>query len=166
LGTKDVNLSLNQDLLVDAVNLIEDYAYGDNGNFSDWLTVRLFIPSYTVFADIVAGGVSDNGIIALIQDEDKVFVPMSDAGKSLVNLEIQLLQQQTPVWSLTKSPELRVIKKLQRDGADIPDDVFEIVTSRYENAQPYVKGDVFTRLFEINPYLGAEYVKMVNDHYS
>jgi hypothetical protein len=162
--TKAINLSLNQELLFDAINTIESYAYSDDGNFSDVLTVKLFVPTYTIFADIMAGTI-DGEFLGLIQDEDSVFVQMSDIGKSLVRCEIETQLHQKPVWDeLPKSPELRLLTKLQRDGVDVSDSVIDIVTDRYEKTTPYIKGNVFQRLLEIDADLPTDFVKFANDN--
>jgi hypothetical protein len=162
--TKAINLSLNQELLLDAINIIESYAYSDGGNFSDVLTIKLFVPTYTVFADIMAGMI-EGELVGFIENEDSVFVEMSDIGKSLVGCEIETQLHQKPAWDeLPKSPELRVLKKLQRDGIDVSDIVIDIVTTRYETTVPYIKGNVFERLSEIDADLTTDFVKFANDN--
>ena len=161
---KVINISLNQELLLDAITIIESYAYSDGGNFSDVLTVKLFVPTYTIFANIIAG-MSDGELVGFIKNNDNVLVEISDIGKSLVGCEIEAQLHQKAVWDeLPKSPELRVLTKLQRDGVDVSDRVIEIVTVRYENTVPYIKGNVFSRLSEIDADLPTDFVKFANDN--
>lgn len=158
--TKAINLSLNQELLFDAISLIESYAYGNQGNFSDELKIKLFVPKYTVFANLIAGQ-KDDMLSALIQDEDEQFIEMSDIGKSIVNCEIKVQLHQIPAWEdLPKSPELRLIIKMKRDGVKISDNLLKTVTERYE-IQPYKKGNVFERLLALDKDIPTDYLTLI-----
>lgn len=134
-STKEINLSLNQELLLDAINTIESYAYSDGGNFRDVLKIKLFVPTYTVFANIMAGTI-EGELVGLIQDDDNVFVEMSDIGKSLVRCEIETQLHQKPAWTaLPELPALRMIERLRRNDESLNTAVFDDLVSLVQDAE-------------------------------
>jgi hypothetical protein len=118
-NTKELSLMLDQARLPEAIQRIELWAYspnknGDFSNFTDTLDLKLFVPQYTIFAEMMAG-VVDGEFTALIGDEEG-FSPMTTIGKSLLHDEILCMAEQHPEWQLLKNPTARALEAILRNA--------------------------------------------------
>lgn len=155
-STKELSFMLDQALLPEAIQRIELWAYspnknGDFSNFTDTLDLKLFVPQYTIFAEMMAG-VVDGEFTALIGDEEG-FSPMTTIGKSLLHDEILCMAEQQPEWQLLKNPNSRALEAILRNATlslELEEYLVQIVLD-YEQLNYQPLGTVYGELESLIP---------------
>jgi hypothetical protein len=131
------------------IKIIKDWAYGKDGNFTNRLEVNVFERRYSPLQTI--SGVVDGELVAYIAHGDNYYA-MSDMAKGMVQEDMNAMMTETAIWSLPKSPEVRILKRMRRelDNQDLPPEIFNLlldtVRAVYEDTEQCENSNVYGRL--------------------
>jgi len=158
-----LNLIVSKDATAHNIEVIEQWAYSRDGNYSDQLYLNLYERDHEPITEMV-GAFIEGEFCAYMYDEG--YKLMSEIGHDLLLEEEQRLSDEQPVWSLPRSPEARFIERLRRELKDYLDDpdydpdlspelleeVLDFLADKvaaYEAAEPAIKeGTPLSRLHE------------------
>jgi uncharacterized protein YbaR (Trm112 family) len=142
---EELTITVNKKDMESNIHLIKEWAYRKEGNFSDRLSVNVIESRYNPL-DIISGKV--NGEIKCYIEHNERYYPISDSFKELIYEEAKTLSQQLARWSLWKSPEMRILTKLEDEypQEELPSMLIEAIKNTYEEDTGHEEGNPFDHI--------------------
>jgi hypothetical protein len=127
----EFNITVSRADMKSTINIVETWAYREEGNFSDKLSVNVFESNYNVINSI--SGKVNGKVIGYIKHHEHHYA-MSEEFKAWMRDEMETLTPNAATWSLWKSPEMRILTKMhdEHEQPELFNALFDVVKTLYE----------------------------------